>query len=107
MSVRIKRHAHVLRALATLHPSVRKAILTHPSRELINCISECCINVLNGNVPLSGSQKAKLTRYKRQIRNVAGKATSLKNKTKVIQTGGFITALLGPLLGSVLSGIVR
>jgi len=45
----------------TAQPKLRKAIISRSNRELLNCISECVLNVLNGNLHVSecGKQKIK------------------------------------------------
>ena len=106
-SARVRRHKHVLKALAMSHPSIQKAVLNNPSPELVQCLCECCHNLLRGAVPLTKPQKTKLSRYKQQLRKVACNTTPVKQKTKIIQSGGFIGALLTPILGSVLSRLFR
>jgi hypothetical protein len=36
--------------LKTVHPKLRKAIISNCDKELVNCISECVLNVMNGNL---------------------------------------------------------
>lgn len=107
MSSRVKRQGHILQALAKAHPHVCKAILRGADKDLLQCLSECAHNVILGNVPLTTSQKAQLTKYKRQLRNVANKKTALKKKVKLVQTGGFLPALLAPLLGSIITPLTK
>ena len=78
-------------------------ILKGADKDLLQCLSECAHNILRGNVHLTPNQKAKLTKYKQKIRQVADKQTSLKTKQKTFQTGGFLPALLAPLLSSVIA----
>jgi len=59
---------------------------------------------LKGNVPLNTFQKKKLGIKKNILRQIALKNTSLKKKQKLIQSGGFLGALLGPII-SVLGGL--
>ena len=114
MSSRVKRQAPLLQALAQANPHICKAILRGADKDLLQCLSECALNVLRGNVTLTGPQKAKLTKYKQKLRKVANKKVSLKEKHKIVQTGGFAPALLAPLVkpviaplaGKVLSGAV-
>lgn len=107
MSTRVKRQAHVLSALAKSHPHVCKAILRGADKDLLHCLTECAYNIIRGNIPLTPTQKAQLTKYKRQLRNVANKKTGLKQKQKFVQTGGFLPALLAPLLGSVIAPLTK
>jgi hypothetical protein len=93
----------VLQALAKGHPHVCKSILKGADKDLLQCLSECAYNVLQGNVPLTPAQKAKLTKYKQKLRQVGNRKVGLKQKHKIIQTGGFLPALLAPLLTSVIA----
>ena len=110
MATRLKKHIHVLKVLCEAHPSVVKTILQGANKDLTLCLGECAHNVLRGNIPLSPAQKSRLTRYKKELRQIARKTTSQKLRKQVLQRGGFLGALLGPLLaslaGSVISGVV-
>ena len=103
MSSRVKRQANVLKALAKAHPHVCHAILKGASKDLLQCLAECAYNILRGNVLLTPLQKKSLTKYKKQIRQVADKKTILKRKRQIVQKGGFLPALLAPLLSSVIA----
>ena len=103
MSARVKRQAPVLKALAKAHPHVCQVILKGADKDLLKCLSECAYNILRGNVKLKPAEKARLTKYKQKLRKVADKKTSLKQKQKLVQTGGFLPALLAPLLTSVIA----
>ena len=107
MSTRLKRQAFVLKALAKSHPHVCKSILRGADKDLLQCLSECAHNILKGNVPLKSTEKSQLTKYKQKIRKVANKKTSLKQKQKIVQTGGFLPALLAPLLTSVIAPLAE
>jgi hypothetical protein len=102
MSSRVKRQATVLKVLANSHPQVCQAILRGANKDLLQCLSECALNILKGNVKLSPGQKASLTKYKQKLRKVANKKVSLKHKHKIVQTGGFAPALLAPLLKPII-----
>ena len=103
MSSRVKRQAPVLRVLAKAHPHVCQSILRGADKDLLQCLSECALNVVKGNVPLTVAQKNKLIKYKQKLRKVADKKVSLKQKHKIIQTGGFAAALLAPIAAKVLA----
>ena len=76
----------------------------HCNRDFVCCITECVKNLLKGNVPLNSDQKKKLSSKKKVLRQFALKNTSLRKKQKLIQSGGFLGALLGPII-SVLGGL--
>ena len=107
MSSRLKRQATVLQALAKSHPHVCQAILQGADKDLLQCLSECANNILRGNVNLTAAQKTQLTKYKQKLRQVADKKTALKRKQQIVQTGGFLPALLAPLIGSVIAPLAE
>ena len=96
---RLRKHAHILRALSTTSPGVTKAIVQASDKDLVNTLCECGVNVLKGNVQLSTLQKKKLQRHKSTLRQLANKKQSLKRKKDLLQKGGFLGALLGPVIG--------
>src|ERR1700733_2785966 len=106
MSSRLMKNLQNLKLIKEASPNVRKHILKDCKRNLLCCICECALNILKGNVPLKKSQKSKLARFKQRLRNLASKKTRSKVKRRIIQSGGFIGALLTPVLsflGTLLS----
>ena len=66
-----------------------KAILSNCDRDLLNCISECVLNVLNGNVPLTGCVRHKLSKYKLALHKLLDKQVPITCKNRLIlQRGG-------------------
>jgi len=55
----------------------RRDYIKKCNREFIACVSECAKNVIKGNVPMIGPQKAKLRRRRKDVRALAIKKTSL------------------------------
>lgn len=108
MSTRLHRHVNLLRTLQKSKPSDRRKLLKRCcNKDFVECITECIRNLLKGNVPLNSAQKKRLSAKKKILRQIALKKTSLRKKQKLIQTGGFIGALLGPIvsvLGSLFNG---
>lgn len=98
MSSRLKKYLHKLRLLKEASDKVRKKILKNCNKNLLGCICECAKNVLKGNVPLTKPQKSKLSRFKKKLRNLVSKKTRATVKKKLIQSGGFIGALLTPVI---------
>ena len=75
------------------------------NKEEINSICECIENFLNGNVS-DPKLKRKLAKYRQVLRKLRDKKKSIKKKkSAIIQRGGFLQALLIPLL-SVASGLI-
>ena len=86
-------------------PKARSALLKqHCSPEFVKCICECVKNVLVGNVSLTPENKKRLKRNKRSLRRLILKKTPLTEKKRIVQSGGFLGALLGPIV-KVLSGL--
>jgi len=58
-------------------------------------------NVIKGNVSLTDRQKARLRRNRNDLRAVSLKKTSLRKKRRTVQKGGFLTALIPPVLSAL------
>jgi len=96
---RIKSNYHTLQVLKTAQPKLRKAIISNSNRELVHCISECILNILNGNLKLTDCSKRKLRKHKTVLRKVADKKVSASVKKRLInQRGGFLLPLLSAVL---------
>ena len=110
MADNLKRHAPLLKLMHKVSPKFRKQLLKkHCKGPFVRCISNCCLNVLKGNVPMSRGQLNKLRRRKHLLRQLASKQTPVKKKVSIIQKGGFLAALLPPIisvLGSFLGGLI-
>ena len=76
---RVKLDYHVLHVLKTADPKLRKAIISNYNKELVNSISECILNVWNGNVNLSGYNTRKLLKHKDTLRKVEDKRDPLSS----------------------------
>ena len=63
---RFKKHVSTLKLLHKAKPSLRKAIISNGNDELIRCICECALNVLQGHVPISQQHKNCLSRPKKR-----------------------------------------
>ena len=105
MSGRLRHYAPVLRQLAKTSQKNRKKIIKKLPKEFTICMSEICRNILKGNVPLSRAQLARLRHHRKIVKKIALKKTTLKQKKKLIQKGGFLGAILTPIL-SILGGLL-
>ena len=105
MSSKLRKHANLLRAFHKAKPHIRRRLLhDYCNGDFVCCIVECVKNVLKGNVKLSSAQKKKLKAKRKDLRLMTLKKTSLSKKRKIIQSGGFLGALLGPIV-SVLGNL--
>ena len=107
---RLRKNASTLKLLHKAKPSLRKAILTTASPELIRCICDCALNVLHRNIAITPHCKQKLSRHKTSLRKLTDKKVSLNTKRKILQQGGFlrlILSALAPLVGKILGGLTQ
>ena len=99
MSETLKKFTPYLRLLQKSSPKVRNSLTKqHCSPEFIKCICECVKNVLVGNVDLSAEHRRRLKRHKQSLRKLVLKKTPLVEKKRLVQSGGFLGALLGPIV---------
>ena len=80
----------------------RNSIIDGAGKELVQCICDCVLNVLNGNIKLKQGEKQRLKRHKNCLRELVKKKTSDKKRKHLIQEGGFLGALI-PLLGGLVT----
>ncbi len=102
----IIKYAPLLKYLAKASPKERRSILRkRESKQILDILSECCVNVLHGNIKINPKQHRKLSKYKKQIRDISSNRTSGKRKREIVQRGGFLGALIpsiiAPLLGKL------
>lgn len=109
MSRTLHNNAPLLKFLHKTKPQYRKAVLACADKELIHCICECAHNTLLGKVPLSKTQKAKLGKYKKTLRQLVKRRISRGEKKKLlVQKGGaFLPLLLAPIISGVLGGLLN
>ncbi len=102
MSQNMRTHADMLKVLAKCNPQLRKAIINHGGPQLIRCFCESSLNILKGNVSLSADQKRKLSRHKHKLRTLANpKVSNTRKKKLLVQQGGLVSALLGPVIATL------
>jgi hypothetical protein len=99
MARRLRANLDELKVLKKAKPKLRKSILKAADNDLITCLSECSHNVLNGNIQLSNKDKAALNKHKKTLRELAKRKLSTAKRRKILlQKGGFLPALLAPIL---------
>ena len=103
-----RKHAEILRALYHLNAEQRTALLRKADKKLVRYICECALNLLYGGFSLSKNQKSSLRKHRNFLRQLADPSRNLDSKKKIIvqKGGGFLTALLAPLIGTVLASLV-
>lgn len=84
MSQRIRKNSIYLQLLLKTHKSQQKALLNSISPDQLKAISEIALNILHGGLPLSSSQKKRLTPYRKAIRLIGHKKSSQKSKKRTL-----------------------
>lgn len=107
MSERLHKLVPELNRLRRMKTKDRKWFIKTCSRDVIDSISECCANILKGNVRLTPAQYKKLRKYKRALRKMSDRKVSSENRRKTLQAGGFLGFLLPPLIGLASSLVGR
>ena len=103
-----RKEAAVLTALYHLNEGQRKALLRKADAKLVRRICECSLNVLIGNVPLSKGHKSRLRKHAKVLRKLSAPDITLqRRKNIIVQRGGFLPALLAPLIGTILANFVN
>lgn len=105
----LRKHRETLLVLTKARPKLVREIIMTADRGLINALSECALNILSGVVPLTPAKKKKLAKFKSNLRILAKKSTSVTNKKKAMQRGGFISLLasiVAPLLFKGIGALV-
>ena len=95
---RLRKHVPMLKTLAHAKPHMRKAIIKSAGTSLITCLCDCVYNTLKGKVNMSKHQYRKIRRHKNDLRALNNSRTTA-DKKRIIQSGGFLGALLRPILG--------
>jgi hypothetical protein len=76
--------------------------------DVLNNISECILNVLNGNIRLSDCSKRKLKKHKASLRSLVDKCLPMSVKKRIIiQRAGFLLPLLTAVLPTLASLIFQ
>ena len=97
----------LLKLLSKAQPLAAKAIIKAADKELVDAVCECALNVLKGNVRLTPLQKQRLAKHQRALRALAQKGRSLQTKKALLQKGGILGALLGPVLSVLGTALFR
>lgn len=73
---------------------------------LQRCVREIAVNVLKGRVPLNKAQTRRLKRHREDVRALARKGSSNRQRLRIEQKGGFLASLIAPLLGGLASTVL-
>ena len=102
MAKRLQRNLELLKLLKNCKTKAqRKAILKLADKDLIKCLCDCAYNILHGNIKMSRQKQCALKKHGHVIRKFANKKRGGLEKKRdfLIQKGGFLPALLAPIIG--------
>ena len=102
---RLARNKKNLKRLSNLPRNQRNKLLQKINKDCIDCLRDCCLNILRGNIPLKSKNKEKLRRYKTKIRAAANKKIVSSKVQRRFQFDGFFEALM-PVLASLIGPII-
>lgn len=96
----------MLKTLSNSNSRKRKHLLCNASPLVIHGICAIISNILNGNFPISQSDREKLKRYKNVLRRLSKLSVPLYERRYILeQKGGFLSALLIPAI-SVIANLI-
>ena len=109
----LKREAQLLKHISKVKANKSKKFFQTASKEIVECVSQCCFNILNNGFPFkdksSATVKRKLMPIKNDIRDLSNPKVSLKKKRKILskqQVGrGIISVLASTLIPLIISAI--
>lgn len=107
-SSRVVRHATDLRLLGRAKAAVRKRKIRDAPKDLIMALVDVAKALIKGEISLSSSQLGAVRRQKKNFLSLVRPGKALGTLKKTLQTGGFLSALLGPILkiaGPLLGGL--
>ena len=101
MSRRVTEQAPFLHVLTRGTTQQRSALLKRLHKDLLICLCECALNILNGNVKLTPSEKLHLQRHRAKLRKLVDRKVSHSQKRQVFkQKGGghCVKSMLLPII---------
>ena len=103
---KLTRNAAVLLSLNNATFAIQKSVIAKAKKEFIMTLMECAKAIINGTIPLTSSQYNELQRNVKDISALVRKST-LDDKKAVLQKGGFLGALLGPIISNIVPGLLK
>lgn len=106
VTARVRRYAHVLRALDRANNVVKSATVRAAKRELVLALVDVAKSIINRKIPLNANQLSAIRRHSSDIRSLVRPGQSIQGRKRILQKGGFLGMLLGPLLKTVVPSIL-
>ncbi len=99
---RIIKYKKLIELLPKCNKRVFNKIIKNSKKEFIYTLCECVLNVLNGNIKISKNSLEKLKPKKNILRKLI-KKSSIDNKKRIIQKGGFLEILIPSIISGIAS----
>ena len=91
MTQRMKRNAHMIKALHSCSQKDQKILLRNAKPHLVNALCDCLTNVVYGKIPVSSQVKTQLRRKKKVLKELTNpKVSTVRKKSLLVQHGGSI-----------------
>ena len=98
LSKNLRDNLYMIRCLSEAKEDSRRGAMRCCSRQLCDSMSEIAANLLKGNIPLTDRQFLALKRHAKDIEALSKKKTRVWKRREILQKGGFLSALLGPVV---------
>ena len=95
----------LLNVLAFLTPGQRKHFLSTMNKSQMRVLEVACFNLATNHRGLGKKGESILRKHKNKIETLASKNFKQSEKRKVVQSGGFLPAIL-PIIGTLLSSFL-
>ena len=95
---RVQRNRGAILSLHRASEVVRRTVIENAKKDLILALVDCAEAVITSPELLETPQ---LRRHIHALRTLTSPSSSVGAKREILQTGGFLGALLGPLLGAI------
>lgn len=84
------------------------SLMDWAKKDLIDALVDCAKLIINRNVPIAARQLSALRREANNLNQlVRTKANATTDRRRILQRGGLLGALLGPIITSVLPSLVQ
>lgn len=102
---RLERNRAAIIALNRATKATKMLMLDAASKDLVLALVEIAQNIISGNVPLNPQQLKQLRRHQQDLQMLVKPKTTIINRKRILQKGGFLPLILGPLIGAVGSAL--
>ena len=103
--VQIEDVQRLIHVLGFLTPRQRKHFLNTMNKEQMRVLEVACFNLANNHRGMGKKEECILRKHKNKIETLASKNFKHSEKRKVVQSGGFLPAVL-PIIGTLLTSFL-